>query len=35
MGEAGFYKTEAGYWRREELDRMMGGGGSMVRDNLV
>ena len=27
MEEAGYYKTGAGYWRREELDRMMAGWG--------
>jgi hypothetical protein len=31
MEEAGYYKTAAGYWRREELDRMMGGN----RDYLI
>ena len=25
-GKMGCYKTERGYWRREDLDRMMGGG---------
>jgi hypothetical protein len=35
MEEMGLYKTPAGYWRREDLDRMMGGGGSIVGGNLV
>jgi hypothetical protein len=25
MEEAGYYKTARGYWRREDLDRMMEG----------
>jgi hypothetical protein len=28
MGEMGLYKTATGYWKREDLDRMMGGGGA-------
>jgi hypothetical protein len=27
MDEAGLYKTAGGYWRRADLDKMMGGGG--------
>jgi len=30
MGEMGCYKTPAGYWRREDLDRMMRGSIGMI-----
>ena len=30
MGEMGLYKTATGYWKREDLDRMMGGSGGVT-----